>query len=154
MINVAGSQGVGQLAGRTAISPSDLEAALKKQNTEIRAGDAVLIHTGYGQHYMADNETYVGSSPGISGESARWLCEQNVAAIGADNMALEVLPMEDAKKGFPVHQHLLVEKGVYIIENLKLDEPCADGVYEFPFILLPTKYKGATACPVRPIGIV
>lgn len=64
VIDVAGSQGVGQLAGGTAISPSDLEAALKKQNTEIRAGDAVLIHTGYGQHYMADNETYVGSSPG------------------------------------------------------------------------------------------
>ena len=154
VIDVAGSQGVGQLAGGTAITPSDLEAALKKQGTEIRAGDAVLIHTGYGQHYMVDNETYVSSSPGISEESGRWLSEQNVAAIGADNMALEVLPGEDAKKGFPVHQHLIVEKGVYIIENLKLDEPCADGVYEFPFILLPTKYKGATACPVRPIGIV
>jgi len=69
-------------------------------------------------------------------------------------MALEVMPGEEAHRGFPVHQHLLVEKGIYIIENLKLGEPCVDGVYEFPFILLPTKYKGATACPVRPIGLV
>ena len=48
--------------------------------------------------------------------------------------------MEDKHRGFPVHQHLLVEKGVYIIENMKLGEPCVDGVYEFPFILLPTRY--------------
>ena len=154
VIDVAGLHGVGQVAGGTAITPSDLEGALKKQRTEIRAGDAILVHTGWGQHYMVDNDTYVGSSPGISEESGRWLSEQNVAAIGADNMTLEVMPMEDASRGFPVHQHLIVEKGVYIIENLKLDEPCADGVYEFPFVLLPTKYKGATACPVRPIGIV
>ena len=117
VIDVAGSKDVGQLAGGTAITPSDLESALKKQSTEIRAGDAVLIHTGYGKHYMADNETYVGSSPGISDESGRWLSEQNVTAIGADNVALEVLPGEDLKKGFPVHQHLIVEKGVYIIEK-------------------------------------
>ena len=127
---------------------------MKKQRTEIRPGDAVLVHTGWGQHYMVDNATYVTSSPGISEESARWLADQQVTAIGADNMALEVIPSEDEHRLFPVHQHLIVEKGVYIIENLKLDEPCTDGVYAFPFILLPTKYKGATACPVRPIGLV
>ena len=136
VIDVAGSQGIGQLAGGTAITPSDLEVALKKQNVEIRAWDAVLIHTGYGQHYMADNETYVGSSPGISEESSRWLSEQKVTAIGADNMALEVLPGEDAKKGFPVHQHLIVEKGVYIIENRLLRRICGS---------LPSNLRGSDA---------
>ena len=154
VIDVAGSKGADQLVGGEVITPSDLEAALKKQHTEIRQGDAVLIRTGWSRFYMVDNDTYVGSSPGLSAESGRWLSEQKVAAIGADNVALEVLPMEDAHTFAPVHQHLIVEKGVYIIENMRLDEPCTDGVYEFPFILLPTKYKGATACPVRPIGIV
>ena len=154
VIDVPGAQGVGHLGATQAITPSDLEAALKKQGTEIRAGDVVLVNTGWGRHYMTDNDAYVGSSPGLGEEAARWLSEQNVAAVGADNMGVEVMPSEDAGNVFPVHQHLLVEKGVYMIENLKLDEPCADGVYEFPFILLPTKYKGATACPVRPIGIV
>ena len=46
-------------------------------------------------------------------------------------MALEVMPMEDARKVFPVHQYLLVEKGVYIIENLRLDDPRNEGIYEF-----------------------
>ena len=31
-------------------------------------------------------------------------------------MALEVIPSEDEHRLFPVHQHLIVEKGVYIIE--------------------------------------
>jgi kynurenine formamidase len=154
VVDVAGFKGVAHLDGGAAITPSDLEGALKKQKSTIRPGDAVLVHTGWGKHYMVDNATYVRSSPGLGEEAARWLSAQKVSAIGADNMGLEVTPMEDERKAFPVHQHLIVEKGVYIIENLKLSEPCADGMYEFPFILLPTKYKGATACPVRPIGVV
>ena len=154
VIDVAGFKGVEHLAGDAVIGPSELEGALKKQKAEIRQGDAVLLRTGWAKYYMVDNETYVGPSPGLGEEGARWLSGQRVAAVGADNMALEVMPAEEAHRGFPVHQHLLVEKGIYIIENLKLGEPCVDGAYEFPFILLPTKYKGATACPVRPIGLV
>lgn len=154
VVDVAGFRGVAHLDGGHAITPSELEGALKRQKSTIRPGDAVLVHTGWGKHYMVDNATYVRASPGLGEEAARWLSDQKVSAIGADNMGLEVMPMEDERKAFPVHQHLIVEKGVYIIENLKLGEPCSDGVYEFPFILLPTKYKGATACPVRPIGVV
>lgn len=154
MIDVAGFKGVAQLDGGAAITPLELEGALKRQRSSIRPGDAVLVHTGWAKYYMVDNEKYVRASPGLGVEAARWLSDQKVTAIGADNMGVEVMPMEDERTAFPVHQHLIVEKGVYIIENMKLDEPCADGVYEFPFILLPTKYKGATACPVRPIGLV
>jgi kynurenine formamidase len=49
---------------------------------------------------------------------------------------------------------LLVERGVYIIENLRLNDPLTAGVYEFLFILLPVKYKGATASPVRPVAVI
>ncbi len=34
-------------------------------------GDAVLLRTGWAKHYMVDNETYVGPSPGLSEEGAR-----------------------------------------------------------------------------------
>jgi len=61
---------------------------------------------------MVDNQKYVNAEPGLGEEGARWLTDQKVAAIGADNMAVEVMPMEDARKVFPVHQHLLVERGV------------------------------------------
>ncbi|MBV9245133.1 MAG: cyclase family protein, partial [Methylobacteriaceae bacterium] len=50
--------------------------------------------------------------------------------------------------------HTLVEAGVYLIENLILDELARDGVKSFCFILLATKFRGATGCPVRPIAMV
>ena len=78
-----------------------------------------------------------------------------VTAIGADNMAVEVLPGEDAPAvQMPVHQHCLVEAGVYLIENLFLSPLAAAGIVEFCFILLPVKFKGATGSPARPIALI
>jgi len=54
----------------------------------------------------------------------------------------------------PVHQHALVESGVYLIENLALEELAHEHVGSFCFVLLATKFKGATGCPVRPIAMI
>ena len=43
---------------------------------------------------------------------------------------------------------------MYLIENLVLDELARDGVGSACFILLATKFRGATGSPVRPIAIV
>jgi kynurenine formamidase len=53
-----------------------------------------------------------------------------------------------------VHQHVLVEAGVHLIENLALDDLARNRIASFCFILLATKFKGATGCPVRPIALV
>jgi hypothetical protein len=41
-----------------------------------------------------------------------------------------------------VLQHVLVEAGVYLIENLALAEPARDRRGSFGFVLLATKYLG------------
>ena len=154
MIDVAGYKNVEHLEGGTVIGPADLAGALKRQKSSIEPGDSILIHTGWSKYFMVDNQKYVSAEPGLGLEAARWLTEQKVATIGADNMAVEVMPSEQARQVFPVHQHLLVEKGVYIIENLRLNDALKAGVYEFLFILLPVKYRGATASTARPIGVI
>lgn len=154
ILDIAAYKGVEHLAGGTVVTSADMQGALARQRSTIRTGDAVLLHTGWSKYFMADNQKYVTTEPGIGEEGARWLTAQKVAAVGSDTMAVEVMPMEDARKVFPVHQHLLVEAGTYIIENLRLIEPLAAGVFEFLFILLPVKYKGATASPVRPVGVI
>ena len=53
----------------------------------------------------------------------------------------------------PVHVHLLVEKGIHIIECLNLEELARAGVHEFLFIAAPLKIRGATASPIRPIAV-
>jgi kynurenine formamidase len=54
----------------------------------------------------------------------------------------------------PGHLILLVHHGIYIIENLNLEELSRDRRYEFTFIALPLKIQGATGSPVRPIAVV
>lgn len=54
----------------------------------------------------------------------------------------------------PGHLILLVRHGIHIIENLNLEELARDRCYEFTFICLPLKIRGATGSPVRPIAVV
>jgi len=47
-----------------------------------------------------------------------------------------------------------VRSGIYIIENLKLDELAAARQYAFTFVCTPLKFVGATGSPVRPLALV
>ena len=154
LLDVAGLDGGGRLEPGRVISPQDLQTAAAAANVTVESGDIVLIRTGWGQLFGIDNPRYVAGEPGIDVPAARWLTEQGVVAVGCDNMAVEVLPNPDKAISMPVHQHLLVEAGVYIIENLALEELAKEKQYSFCFILLATKYKGATGCPVRPIAMI
>ncbi len=154
LLDVAGLDGGDHLAPGRVVTPDDLARAQEQTGTEIGPGDVVLIRTGWGRYFGHDNARYLEGEPGIDVPAARWLTERGVVAIGADNMAVEVLPNPDHAIGMPVHQHALVEAGVHLVENLALDELARDGVRRFCFILLATKFKGATGCPVRPIAMV
>ena len=54
----------------------------------------------------------------------------------------------------PAHRVLLVERGIYIIETMALEELAAAQVYEFVFVLSPLPLFGATGSPVRPLAVV
>ena len=54
----------------------------------------------------------------------------------------------------PGHLILLSRHGIYIIENLQLDELAAAGHHRFEFVCAPLKFVGATGSPVRPVAVV
>lgn len=153
LIDVAAYKGVENLEAGYAITAADLQGALKKQGTTIPKGAIVFVHTGWGKNFTAKPQHYAHTGPGIGIEASKWLASKQVVAIGADNMALEVTPGEDPKVVFPVHQHLLVKQGIYIIENVKSDELAAKKLYQSTVIMLPTKFKGATGTPLRIIAL-
>lgn len=155
LVDVARLDGGEFLAAGRVVGPGDIERCLRLGNLEIRPGDIVLINTGWGRFYMADNARYLSGEPGINLAAAQWLTRQGVTAIGTDTMAVEVLPGENEPMvKMPVHQHCLVEAGVYLIENLLLTPLIDAGIAEFCFVSLPVKFKGATGSPVRPIAMV
>ena len=52
------------------------------------------------------------------------------------------------------HCYLLPQKGIYIIENLNLQQLSIDKQYTFAFIGIPLKFTGATGSPLRPLALV
>jgi kynurenine formamidase len=154
-IDVSGLDGGDHLTAGRVVSSEDLRNWCERSGVGIETGDAVFINTGWGRFFMADNAKYVAGEPGLDVDAAKWLTAQNVVIVGADNMAVEVLPSPDHPKSImPVHQHCLVEAGVNLIENIVLDELVAEGITEFCFVVLPVKFKGATGSPVRPVAIL
>src|SRR5918995_1075105 len=122
LIDVAAFKGVEILPDTYEITVEDLEGALKKQNSTIQAGDAVLINTGWNKLWAKDNARYVKSCPGIGVKAAEWLVAKEPILLGSDNWPVEVSPNPDSQLSLPVHQVALVVHGVHLLENLKLDE--------------------------------
>jgi kynurenine formamidase len=154
LLDVAGTEGRAHLEAGHAISPGELERAAKAASVRLEKGDIVLIRTGWGRYFGTDNARYLAGEPGIDLPAARWLTGQGVVAIGCDNMAVEVLPNPDRTLAMPVHQHVLAEAGVHLIENLALEGLARDKVYKFCMFLAAPKFRGATGAPVRPVAVV
>jgi kynurenine formamidase len=154
-LDVSGLDGSAYLGVGRAVTADDLQRCCEAQDVGLKAGDAVLVNTGWGRFFMVNNGKYLEGEPGLDVDAAKWLTAQGVVAIGADNMALEVLPgTNHPEVMMPVHQHCLVEAGVHIIENLVLADLARDAISTFCFVLLPVKFKGATGCPIRPVAIL
>lgn len=152
LVDVPRLKGVERLDPEYIITIEDIEGALDMAGVEIREGDAVLFHTGWGQLWMVDNETYGATEPGPGITAIRWLAEKNILMTGADNFAMEAVPGEDPNRPIEGHQWLL-QRGIYNIENLDLSRLAEDRVYEFAFIFAPMKLVGATGSPGSPIAV-
>ncbi len=150
LLDVAGAHAKRQLPPGYAIGPDDLELALLRAGTELRPGDVVLVHTGQLRDWPSVRG---GGEPGLGIEGARWLSGRGPVAVGADNAAVEVLPSVVPGDPQPVHVHLMVECGIYIMEWMYLDELADAGISEFLFVCLPLKIDGATGSLVRPVAI-
>ena len=153
LIDVAAAKGVDMLEAGYEITAADLQEAIAKQGTSLKRGDAVLIHTGWGKLWGVDNAKYNASGPGIGVGAAEWLAKHEPVMFGSDNVPVEVLPNPDKSISLPVHQIALVVYGIFLLENMKLDELAAKKAYEFAFVVQPLKIKGGTGSTVAPIAI-
>ena len=153
LLDIAGLKGVDMLADNYEITVDDLQQALTKQKLTLQAGDAVIMHTGWGKLWGKDNARYVRGNPGIGVAAAEWLVKQDPLLLGADTPPVEVLPNPDKQLSLPVHQIALVINGIHLLENLKLDVLAAKGVHEFALTMQPLKIQGGTGSTVAPAAI-
>src|SRR6266542_2239784 len=85
LIDVAGFKRVEMLGDNYEVTVADLEGALKKQNTTLQSGDAVIINTGWGRLYGKDNARFVKSCPGIGVKAAEFLISKDPILLGPDH---------------------------------------------------------------------
>ena len=141
-----------RLADGTPIGRAQIEAALARINTVLEPGDLVLMRTGWLESQRGTTADF-NAEPGLDVEGARYLAEAGVALVGADNFAVEVLPFLETT-AFPVHQLLIRDYGVPLLEGLVLDELAASAPSTFLFAVAPLPVVGGTGSPVNPIAIL
>ena len=155
LLDVARFKGMDTLAPGYEITAADLEATAKAQGVEVKAGDSVLIRTGYGK-FFGDKAKYMGLRPGPGEGAAKWLAEKKVFLTGDDQLTYEVYP----EKGtiFPAHRILIADNGIYIVENLNLEELgeqlAARKSYAFALVMNPLRLRGMTGSPLNAFAIL
>lgn len=153
LLDIARLRGVERIGSGQPITREDLEATEREQGVTIAQGDVALLRTGNGAFWQ-EPDLYL-QAGGANASASSWMADKGVRAVGADNVAWDEVGVVDPDLNItlPGHLILLVRHGIYIIENLFLEELARDQCYEFTFICLPLKLRGATGSPVRPIAI-
>ena len=134
-----------------------MAAICDAQGVEVRPWDVVVIRTGYMSLWPDADRMAAHKTPGPDISAARWLLERGIVAAGSDTETFEVQPAPDpgpTGNPQPVHTALLIERGVHIMEGLDLEEVARQRLYEFLFVALPLKIRGATGSMVDPVAIV
>jgi kynurenine formamidase len=162
LVDIAGYKGVPVLDSRYEVTMADVRGALTKQGiseASLEPGDAILFNYGWAVHWTSpqkynDSRFFVGEnngSPGIGLEVARWLVEKRASMAGADSCCVQSQP--PVVPGPRTVHHELLNNGVLMLENMDLRELARDRVYEFLYVNLTERIKGATGSPVRPLAI-
>jgi kynurenine formamidase len=135
------------------ITPVDLEEAEGKLGGyRIKPLDIVLLRTDAANRRF--EKSYLTDHPGMTKEAVHWLLDRGVMVMGIDAIGFDppVAKMFERRKFWEAHR-VMREREYYHLENLcNLDQiPISHG---FKVSVLPIKYRGASAAPVRAVAIL
>ena len=152
LLDIAGYRGVDHLESSDEIPPAELDSCAQAQGVEIKAGDIVLIRTGWMNVFFDDPVVFRSNSPGVSRSVAGWFRERDILALGADNMSVEPFPQPPGGSK-TLHYSVIRDQGGYLMEFLHLEELAADRVYEFMFVAAPLRLINGIGSPINPLAI-
>ncbi|MFC5950430.1 cyclase family protein [Pseudonocardia lutea] len=161
LLDVAAHRGIPHLPADTLVDAALLAEVAGAAEVEPRAGDVVLVRTGWPQVFRGEPARYQDAQPGLDGSGARWLVERDVVAIGSDNAAVGALDPGCTFHGTldeDVHLLTLWRAGVTLIEMMGLEELSAavaeGGRADFLFVAAPLPIEGGTASPLTPLAVL
>jgi len=143
-----------------AITAADLDATAAAERVQVRRGDLLIVRTGHMSRYLDRNDWRhfdLDDSPGVSVHAAPWMHAKEIAAIAADNYAVEVRPSELPPFRSPFHICAIPNMGltlgvIFYLEELAAD-CAADGRYEFLLVAPPLPVTRGVGTPINPYAI-
>jgi kynurenine formamidase len=160
LLDIARLKGVEILPTNYAITVDDLNAACAKQGVKVESGDIVLVRTGQIRRFTVENNraAWAGEQAGLSHLCAEWLHEKSVAAVCADNVAVEIIAYAElgvSERPLPLHLLCLRDMGMPLGEIFNLEELAADCAtdkrYSFLIAAPPLGITGGLGSPVNPV---
>ncbi len=143
---------------------------LEADKVEVESGDLVCLHTGFAEVLLRmqknpDEDTLNSSCAVLDGRDGKllnWISDSGMAALIADNYAVEGLPSKPGQAeccaAMPLHEHCLFKNGIPLGELWHLT-PLANwlrekGRYRFLLTAPPLRLPGAVGSPTTPIATV
>lgn len=156
--------------GRTLVDLQKLQTAMAAQGVTVEEGDILCLHTGFADVLLdmdrqPDHTVLEATGCVLDGrdpELLEWITRSGVAAIAADNYAVEAYPAKRLQPVccaiLPLHEHCLFKLGVHLGELWHLG-PLArhlagQGRHRFLLTAPPLRLPGAIASPVTPVATV
>jgi kynurenine formamidase len=161
LLDVAGHLGVERLAPGHPITTGELESCAAAEGVEVRTGDILLVRTGEMPYFYALSdkaEFWRAGSPGLAEETVAWIDQRQVAALAADNIAVEVVPHRPYEGSYPLHARLVRDLGLTIGELWWLEDlatACAEvDRWEFLLVAAPLHVANAAGAPLNPVALL
>jgi len=134
------------------ITAAEVQAELERIGYEVKERDIVLVHTGAAAYN--DEERYRTDHPGMTAEATRWLIDRGVRMMGIDAITFDppVWAMFEREEFWEAHR-VMWDEEYWHLENLMNLEQIGLP-HGFRLVVLPVKWTGTTAAPVRAVALV
>lgn len=136
------------------IVPADIDRAERALGEyRIKARDIVLLRTDAAKRRF--DKAYLTDHPGMTKEAVHQLLDRGVMVMGIDAIGFDppVAKMFERKKFWEAHR-VMREREWYHLENLCNLHEIPAPYHSFTISVLPVKWRGASAAPVRAVAIV
>jgi kynurenine formamidase len=124
-----------------------IEDAILDTDADAVAGKAVLIQTGWSNHWGTEKYGQTDSHPGLTAAAGKHLRDSGAVLVGIDSVNIDYMRDE----GVGVHETLL-RAGIPIVEQLTNVAALPDE--GFRFFAVPLPFEGTGTCPVRAFALL
>ena len=155
---------------RHAVNYDELMRVLDADRVAVEQGDMVCLYTGFADVILElrknpDPQLLHHTCSGLDGRDERllqWISDSGLAALIADNYAVEIIPQSPFKPiehaAMPLHEHCIFKNGIHLGEIWYLSE-LARWLREHQrnrFLLTapPLRLPGAVGSPATPVATV